>query len=144
MSSHKEFGPSTPVRPFFPGEALVQGSLVLLIVAFTFIVATAHPWLIGEKANPLVTPNPIKPEWYFLAIYQLLKLLGPPYLPFTVPEWIGAVALPTGFLIVMILLPFFDRNPYKAPRRRPIATVLGILVIIGFVAMTWWGAVSQT
>ncbi|HVA38350.1 MAG TPA: hypothetical protein VNJ51_12150 [Candidatus Dormibacteraeota bacterium] len=144
MSHSKEFGPNTPVRPFYPGEALVQGSLVLLIVAFTFVVATAHPWAIGEKANPLVTPNPIKPQWYFLAIYQLLKLLGPPYLPFSVPEWIGAVAIPTGFLVVLLLLPFYDQNPYKSVRRRPLGLVLGILTIVVFVGLTWWGAVSKT
>ena len=91
-----------------------------------------------EKADPLSTPEHIKPEWYFLWIYQFIKVpslvLGP-----------GAIANLAGILIpamgimLLILLPFLDRKPERRPVKRRIAMAVTALIVALFVALSIWG-----
>ena len=72
-------------------------------------LALLLPPHLGDMADPLITPPGIKPEWYFLPAYQLLKY---------VPEVVG-VQVPPLVLVLLLLLPIlFDRSPHRHPRRR--------------------------
>ena len=87
---------------------------------------------IGDPADPMNTPAHVKPEWYFLALYQLLKFI---------PKSAGAVG-PVIALILLALLPFIDSKPDKSKKSQRIRfyTVLVLLVIS--IALTIWGEVS--
>jgi len=112
--------------PFFPnfmyrdilGWTLALGLIVLL--------ASLFPWELGEKADMLKpAPAHIRPEWYFVFMYQSLKY---------VPKWLGVF----GFAIagfVWVLLPFFDRKSNRGEPNR-LYTVIGVLVVVYIVVLT--------
>ena len=131
-SSHAQF--AEQARPYFPDhfkkELLVAyGILIALVIT----AITVHMPL-GKPANPMVTPHGIKPEWYFLPIYQSLKY---------VPGWLGVLGNGL-FVALLLLLPLLDRSPERHPKRRKFMTTLGILLIVGTLGMGWLGYVSDT
>ncbi len=94
-------------------------------VFILMLVATAiiFPAESGTRANPEVTPLPILSDWYFLALYQLLKYMD--------PYWatIWTLAIP----FVTIALTFLDWGPERDMWKRPIFTVIGIMAAIEFI-----------
>ncbi len=118
--------------PFFPNYVLDEVIAWYFMLAILIIMASVFPSGLEEPADPLRTPEHAKPEWYFLFLYQGLKV---------VPRIVG-VTLPIVGGILLLILPFLDRNPYIAPLKRPIAIIVGIICIIGIVAFTIWGWVS--
>ena len=121
--------------PFYPDHILTEAWVTvgaLVVVFIVGLVGMFAPVGLGEPADPLVTPAHTKPEWYFLALYQLLKYL---------PKTFGAV-LPVILAGVVILWPFFDRKPEtskKVQRIRLIVVAIGMLILI---VLTIWGEVS--
>ncbi|UCE26533.1 MAG: cytochrome b subunit of the bc complex [Candidatus Coatesbacteria bacterium] len=121
-------------HPFWPHHVIEQVIQAFLVIAVILTLALVFPAGIGEKADPVTTPEHVKPEWYFLAVYQLLKF---------VPRLAGIV----GMILVFAALPFFpfffDRDPEKRrPFKRPVFFFVGIALIIWFVAFTIWGKIS--
>jgi quinol-cytochrome oxidoreductase complex cytochrome b subunit len=87
---------------------------------------------LGDPADPMNTPAHIKPEWYFLGLYQLLKFVS---------KDIGA-ALPVVLVGLLFFWPFIDRRPDASPRaqhRRFIAVAVFTVIIL---ALTLWGELS--
>lgn len=121
-------------RPYYPDhfkkEALVAYSVLALLVIVAF---TVKPHL-GQAANPLVTPEGIKPEWYFLPVYQSLKY---------VPGWLGVLGN-GAFVLFLLVLPLIDRNPERHPKRRKFATWAGIVIIAGAIFLGVLGHLSDT
>ncbi len=76
-----------------------------------------------------------RPEWYFFFLFELLRVIKPPEL---VP--LATIGIPTICLILLLLLPFYDRNPERRPERRPVAMTAGILTIIAMAYLTMLGA----
>src|SRR5262249_59188308 len=76
-----------------------------------------------------------RPEWYFFFLLELLRVIKPPAL---VP--LATIGVPTICMILLFLLPFYDRNPERRPERRPVATTAGILTIIAMAFLTYEGA----
>ncbi len=121
-----------PLKPFFPHYILDEVIAWFAVLAALVVLASVLPAGLEEEADPLVTPQHIKPEWYFLSAYQLLKV---------VPRTIGILA-PVLAVGLLLFLPLLDRNPAVAKRRRPIALVLGAAGVVVVVVLTVWGAVS--
>ena len=121
--------------PFFPDHITLEAKVALGFGILLFIIGAVALWYpvgLGEPANPMVTPEHAKPEWYFLFLYQMLKF---------VPKTFGATA-PVVAVILLMLWPFIDRKPdktYKSEFHRLIITIV-ILLIIG--ALSVWGEVS--
>jgi ubiquinol-cytochrome c reductase cytochrome b subunit/menaquinol-cytochrome c reductase cytochrome b/c subunit len=92
---------------------------------------------LGPKADPTSTTYTPRPEWYFFFLFELLRVVKPPALVF-----IATVGIPTVCMVLLILLPFFDRNPERNPLKRPIATLAGITVIAAMAYLTVEGAVA--
>ncbi len=111
-------------KPFFP-YAVMKDALMMLIVAgvvvFMSLMLGAEQ---GPKADPTTTTYTPRPEWYFFFLFELLRVIKPPEL---VP--IATIGVPTIAMVLLLLLPFYDRNPERRPDRRPIATTAGILTI---------------
>ena len=112
-------------------ELRVVVGITILIVAIG-IMGLLLPVGLGAPADPLNTPAHVKPEWYFLALYQLLKYI---------PKTTGAV-LPVIFVLIVTIWPFLDRKPettHHARRVRAIVIIIGMILLIG---LTIWGEVS--
>ncbi|GAB4325501.1 MAG: cytochrome b N-terminal domain-containing protein [Candidatus Sumerlaeia bacterium] len=126
---------------FFP-QFLLRDVLLWLIV-FNALAAVSVYWPshLGVKADPFApAPAGIKPEWYFLAQYQTLKLLPATVGPIS-GELAGILGMSLGG-IVILLLPFIDRTPEGGPRRRWL-DVAGGVVLTYFIIMTVLGHVVQ-
>jgi quinol-cytochrome oxidoreductase complex cytochrome b subunit len=121
--------------PFYPDHVKTEFYVTLGVLAVVFIVGLVGLFLpvgLGDPADPLDTPVHIKPEWYFLALYQLLKYI---------PKTTGAVA-PVIAVLVLIVWPFLDRKPDKSPKIYRARLIGVVIVTIVLVALTIWGEVS--
>lgn len=128
--------------PFFPNHFMTEFYVVIGIVALAIVVGALgmfFPVGLQAPADPLDTPLHVKPEWYFLAMYQLLKFVPPSVLGINGPMF-AVTAMVLGILAV-VLWPFFDRkeDSKKAMRIRAIITIIGVILAI---ALTIWGEVS--
>jgi len=118
--------------PFFPHYLLDEIIAWYVMLGVLVVLASLFPVGLEEQADPLRTPPHIKPEWYFLFLYQALKL---------VPRTVG-ILLPMVGVAILFFLPFIDRNPEVAPRKRVVAISLALIVLAAIIGLTVWGAVS--
>ena len=111
------------IVPFFPHHALTEMALAFGYLGLVLILAGVHKAELGPPANPVMTPSSILPEWYFLWLFGLLKL---------VPRLVGLM-IPGLLFGAIFLLPWLDRSPDYHPAKRPkvmAATVLTLLCIV--------------
>ena len=121
-------------KPFWPNHALKEGIACYIVLGIVLALAVYLPLMPGPPADPYNTPDGIKPDWYFLPMFQLLKYL---------PEPIALGLLGVASLVI-ILLPFIDRSPERHPAKRPVAVWAGILFILVTVGLGVLGALSET
>jgi quinol---cytochrome c reductase cytochrome c subunit, bacillus type len=122
-------------KPFFPYAVAKDSAMffiVVIVIAVMSIVLGAEQ---GPKADPTTTSYVPRPEWYFFFLFELLRVIKPPEL---VP--LATIIIPTLCMVLLLLLPFYDRNPERRPERRPVATTAGIMVIIAMAYLTFLGA----
>jgi menaquinol-cytochrome c reductase cytochrome b/c subunit len=122
-------------KPFFPYAILKDSTMALIVVAVIMVMSLILGAEQGPKADPTTTTYVPRPEWYFFFLFELLRVIKPPAL---VP--VATVGIPTICMVLLLLLPFFDRGPERRPERRPIATTAGIMVIIAMAYLTFLGA----
>lgn len=120
-------------KSFFPYAVFKDSVTALLIL----IALGALAYWVGAKVEDLADPtdstyNP-RPEWYFLFLFQALKLF-PGRL-----EAVAAVVLPSLALLILFLLPLLDRGPDRHPLDRPGWTTLGLFALAGLSYLTWAG-----
>jgi ubiquinol-cytochrome c reductase cytochrome b/c1 subunit len=82
-------------------------------------------------ANPLVTPNHIVPEWYFLPYYAILR---------SVPNKLLGVILMFSSVLILLFLPWLDTSRVRSARYRPIYRIVSWLLPIDAVILGWVGA----
>lgn len=125
--------------PFYP-HFIIEDVVVILVYLMMFLgIIFFFPLLFFppeafERADPFVTPAHIKPEWYFLVSYQLLKV---------VPNKILGVSLQILAVAFLFFLPLIDRSPERHPLRRPFFTVLAILALLSVIGLSVWGFYSD-
>jgi ubiquinol-cytochrome c reductase cytochrome b subunit len=120
--------------PFFPDHVKTEAKVVVGMMVVVVAIATfgmLSPVGVGAPADPMDTPMHVKPEWYFLALYQALK-----YIPKT-----AGVVIPLMAVIMVALWPFIDRKPDKSRNQKVRAIVAAVGVIV-FIIGTIWGEVS--
>ena len=127
--------PSMPFVPHFLVRDMVGWYLALGILA---VLAAMFPWELGTKADPfLETPKGIKPEWYFLFMFQTLKWVPAEVLGI---EQDALVVLFFGCVgLVVLLVPFLDVGAPRGRVRR-VLNVLAVAAVIYFIVMTAWGS----
>jgi cytochrome b6-f complex subunit 4 len=121
--------------PFFPDHVKTEAKVVVGLVVISLIIAAVgmiNPVGLDDPANPMDTPMHVKPEWYFLALYQLLK-----YIPKT-----AGVVIPLIAVIMVTIWPFIDRKPDKSRKSQRIRAIIAAVGVILFIAGTIWGEVS--
>jgi ubiquinol-cytochrome c reductase cytochrome b subunit len=129
--------------PFYPDHIRTEFYVVLGILVVVIIIGMLgmlFPLGLQAPADPLDTPLHVKPEWYFLALYQILKYIPPSILGIDGPVF-GVVSILLAVALIA-LWPFIDRkkeDTRKAIRIRSILVVIGVILVI---ALTIWGEVS--
>jgi ubiquinol-cytochrome c reductase cytochrome b subunit/menaquinol-cytochrome c reductase cytochrome b/c subunit len=124
-------------KPFFPyavAKDSLMGCVVIAVIIALSIIFGAE---LGPKANAATTTYTPRPEWYFFFLFELLRVIKPP--GFT---GLATIGVPTLAMILLFLLPFYDRGPERHPLRRPIATLSGIFVICAMAYLTYLGATA--
>lgn len=132
--------PSMPFIPHFLLRDMVGWYVALGILA---ALAALFPWELGQKADPFGSAPPgIKPEWYFVFMFQTLKHL-PPHIwgiKWLEGEMVGVLFF--GFCgLVVLAVPFLDVGAGREQPRR-ILNFLAALAVLFFIVMTAWGLIE--
>jgi len=122
-------------KPFFPYAVAKDAAMACVVMAIIITMSLVLGAELGSKANPTTTTYVPRPEWYFFFLFEVLRVIKPPSL---VP--LATIGVPTLAMILLFLLPFYDRGPERRPERRPIATITGIVVIGAMAFLTYSGA----
>ena len=124
-------------KPFFPYAILKDGTMATIVLVVIIMMSLVLGAELGPKADPTTTTYTPRPEWYFFFLFELLRVVTPPALVF-----LATVGIPTLCMVLLILLPFIDRNPNRHPLKRPIAMSAGILTVIAMAYLTIEGALA--
>jgi len=123
-------------KPFFPyavAKDSTMAAIVLLVIIFLAFMFGAE---LGPKADPTTTTYVPRPDWYFYFLFEVLRVMR------NVPKFtpMAAIGVPTICMILLFLLPFYDRSPERRIERRPIALAAGIVTIAAMAYLTYTGA----
>ncbi|MBE5316017.1 MAG: cytochrome bc complex cytochrome b subunit [Xanthomonadales bacterium] len=125
-----------PFHPYYTVKDLFGAGFFLTIAAFIVFFAPTFGDLFLEydnfvPANPMVTPDHIKPVWYFTPYYAMLR---------AVPDKLSGVIIMGGAVMILFLLPWLDRSPVRSVRYRgPLSKILIGIFVVAFVSLAWLG-----
>jgi ubiquinol-cytochrome c reductase cytochrome b subunit/menaquinol-cytochrome c reductase cytochrome b/c subunit len=122
-------------KPFFPYAVAKDATMACVVMAVIISMSLVLGAELGSKANPTTTTYVPRPEWYFFFLFEVLRVIKPPSL-----APLATIGVPTIAMILLFLLPFYDRRPERRPERRPIATLAGITTIGAMAFLTYTGA----
>ena len=123
-------------KPFFPyavGKDSVMAAIVLGVIIFLSLLFGAE---LSPKANPTTTTFVPRPDWYFFFLFELLRVMR------NAPKWtpMATVGIPTICMILLFLLPFYDRSPERRITHRPVALAAALFTIAAIAYLTYTGA----
>jgi quinol---cytochrome c reductase cytochrome c subunit, bacillus type len=123
-------------KPFFPYAVAKDGTMAMIVMAVIIFLAFMFGAELGPKANPTTTTYVPRPDWYFYFLFEVLRVMK------NVPKFtpMAAIGVPTICMILLFLLPFYDRSPERRIERRPIALAAGIATIAAIAYLTYTGA----
>jgi menaquinol-cytochrome c reductase cytochrome b/c subunit len=124
-------------KPFFPYAVAKDGVMACVVMAAIIAMSLILGAELGPKADPTTTTYVPRPEWYFFFLFELLRIIKPAIL-----TPLATIGVPTICMILLFLLPFYDRSPERRPERRPIALLAGILTIFAMGYLTYLGAAA--
>nr|ADZ46209.1 cytochrome b [Scomber japonicus] len=119
-------------HPYFTYKDLL--GFAVLLVALSSLALFSHN-LLGDPdnftpANPMVTPPHIKPEWYFLFAYAILR---------SIPNKLGGVLALLASILILMLVPFLHTSKQRALTFRPASQFLFWTLVADVVVLTWIG-----
>jgi len=117
-------------KPFFPGQVFKDTVAIFFAFAILFLLAVAVRVPLEQLADPGDTSYIPRPEWYFLFLFQTLKLFNGPL------ELVGSAVLPGLAVMALILVPFIDRGKLVKVTRRTVAIAVVALAAIGWTGLT--------
>jgi menaquinol-cytochrome c reductase cytochrome b/c subunit len=123
-------------KPFFPYAVAKDSAMAAITLAVIILMAVLLGAELGPKADPTTTTFTPRPEWYFFFLFELLRVVKPPALVF-----MATIGIPTICLVLLLLLPFFDRGPERRPLRRPIAMMTLVATAAAMAYLTVEGAI---
>lgn len=133
-------GKESRPTPFFPNALYKDAIIWLIVLGIVVTLATLFPPEIGIKADPLAPPpENVKPEWYFLFLFQTLKLFPGDILGLN--GEVIAVMLVVLAMAFCFLIPFIDRKSH-AGQKSPVFTLIGMFYLAYFIVMTIVGYFS--
>ncbi|HXB69735.1 MAG TPA: cytochrome b N-terminal domain-containing protein [Candidatus Acidoferrales bacterium] len=119
-----------PAKKFYPQQVFKDTVAVGVVFAILFLMAVAVRVPLEQLADPTDTSYTPRPEWYFLFLFQTLKLFSGPL------EVVGSVVLPGLAVLTLLLVPFIDRTRMVKVTRRFAAAAFVLLAAIGWGGLT--------
>nr|YP_009170539.1 cytochrome b [Lonchura punctulata]AHY87958.1 cytochrome b [Lonchura punctulata]ALF04024.1 cytochrome b [Lonchura punctulata] len=122
-----------PFHPYYTTKDILGFALMFSLLAS---LALFSPNLLGDPenftpANPLVTPPHIKPEWYFLFAYAILR---------SIPNKLGGVLALIASILVLFLLPLLHTSKLRSMTFRPLSQILFWTLVANVLVLTWVGS----
>nr|UHA55344.1 cytochrome b [Dimorphopteryx sp. 1 GYN-2021] len=121
-----------PFHPYFTYKDII--GFILMIFLLTLLVLIS-PNFLGDPdnfipANSLITPPHIKPEWYFLFAYAILR---------SIPNLLGGVIALVMSILILLILPIFHMKNFKSLSFYPINQIKFWILVVNFILLTWIG-----
>nr|AIG53273.1 cytochrome b [Ctenotus sp. DLR-2014a] len=121
-----------PFHPYFSYKDLLGATLLLMAL---LLLALFSPNLLGDPenftpANPLVTPPHIKPEWYFLFAYAILR---------SIPNKLGGVLALLFSILILMFVPALHTSKQRGNAFRPFSQALFWTLVSNIIILTWIG-----
>nr|AFQ38158.1 cytochrome b [Saltator maximus] len=122
--------------PFHPYYTIKDILGFVLMLSLLVSLALFAPNLLGDPenftpANPLVTPPHIKPEWYFLFAYAILR---------SIPNKLGGVLALAASILVLFLIPLLHTSKFRSMAFRPLSQILFWTLVANVLILTWVGS----
>nr|YP_009826188.1 cytochrome b [Eremophila alpestris]QBX87746.1 cytochrome b [Eremophila alpestris]QBX87759.1 cytochrome b [Eremophila alpestris]WIC77856.1 cytochrome b [Eremophila alpestris brandti] len=122
-----------PFHPYYSTKDILGFALLLILLA---TLALFSPNLLGDPenftpANPLATPPHIKPEWYFLFAYAILR---------SIPNKLGGVLALAASVLVLFLIPLLHTSKLRSMTFRPLSQILFWTLVANLLILTWVGS----
>nr|YP_009512897.1 cytochrome b [Zele chlorophthalmus]AXK15289.1 cytochrome b [Zele chlorophthalmus] len=107
----------------------------LILIYMLMYISLLTPFSLGDpenfiKANPLITPIHIQPEWYFLFAYSILR---------SIPNKLGGVISLLFSILILLIVPLINTNKFQSNLFYPISQSLFWMFFINFIILTWLG-----
>ncbi len=115
---------------FWPDQIFKDVLIAIIILLALVALSTFSPPPFSGPADPMDSSYVPKPEWNFLFLYQALK-----FFPGGL-EVIGTVGIPTILVLLLLLLPFVDKNKIRDPFKRLIVVPTGLIIVAGVIILT--------
>jgi quinol-cytochrome oxidoreductase complex cytochrome b subunit/cytochrome c551/c552 len=119
-----------PAKKFFPEQVFRDTVAIFLSFAILFVLAVAARVPLEQLADPTDTTYIPRPEWYFLFLFQALKVFAGPF------EVLGSVVLPTVAILALLLVPFIDRGRMRKVMQRTVAAAVVVLAAVAWGGLT--------
>ncbi len=128
----------TRAVPIFPDVTLYLLELAAVFGAGMLLFSAVFPLDLPPGYSPALAGSyTAQPDWYFLWLYQILKLSI-----FEGPGQLVALGLVTVGVVLLFFLPFLDRGPVRDLRRRPVFVTLSVILVAELAVLTVWGLVT--
>jgi len=137
VEKREKAGEKIPEDPFFPNYVLHDVMWWYVALAVLAALALFLPWELGRKADAFApVPAGIRPEWYFLAMFQMLKLI-PSHVFGLEGEMLGVLGFGVAAML-LVIVPFIDRRAADGRPSRIVMSV-GIAAVIFMIVFTIYG-----
>nr|YP_010436666.1 cytochrome b [Garrulax courtoisi]UTA95882.1 cytochrome b [Garrulax courtoisi] len=122
-----------PFHPYYTIKDILGFALMLTLLVSLALFA---PNLLGDPenftpANPLATPPHIKPEWYFLFAYAILR---------SIPNKLGGVLALAASVLVLFFIPLLHTSKLRSMTFRPLSQILFWALVTNLLILTWVGS----
>ncbi len=125
-------------KPFFPYAVAKDAWMAVIVMVMIVFLAIMFGAELGPKADPTSTTYVPRPDWYFYFLFEVLRVMR--NVPKLTP--MATVGVPTICMILLFLLPLYDRSPERRIERRPVAMAAGLVTIAAMAFLTYSGATA--
>nr|AIG93690.1 cytochrome b [Monodelphis touan]AIG93691.1 cytochrome b [Monodelphis touan] len=127
--------PNSDKIPFHPYYTIKDALGLILMLLILLSLALFSPDMLGDPdnftpANPLNTPPHIKPEWYFLFAYAILR---------SIPNKLGGVLALLASILILLIIPLLHTSKQRSLMFRPISQIIFWLLVANLLTLTWIG-----
>ena len=123
-------------KPFFPYAVAKDSIMAVIVMTVIIFLSLMFGAEMGPKVNPTTTTYVPRPDWYFYFLFEVLRVMK------NVPKFtpMATIGVPTICMILLFLLPLYDRSPERRIERRPVALAAGLFTIAAMAFLTYSGA----
>jgi menaquinol-cytochrome c reductase cytochrome b/c subunit len=123
-------------KPFFPYAVAKDGLMAVIVLFVIMFLAILFGAELGPKADPTSTTYVPRPDWYFYFLFEVLRVMK--NVPIFTP--MATIGVPTICMILLFLLPFYDRSTERRIERRPVALAAFLFTVGAMAFLTYGGA----